>query len=172
MKHCPQCKEDVPLSGFGMDQSRPDGLAYRCLPCNRAHFRAYRASKGLRRQPNIVGRKYCRGCNQVADFGPDCTQPDGLNQRCRTCNARASALSYARTKAGRQAQRKPCVVAHRPTNKELVLTAIRRGANTYRDIQRATRLPEDAIADVIARLWDAEKLDRVAIRQRVYRLAA
>lgn len=78
---------------------------------------------------------------------------------------------WAKKKEQKEAHRKLCVLS-RPTNKELVLTAIQRGANTYRDIQRTTRLPEDAIADVIARLWDEEKLDRVAIRQRVYRLAA
>ncbi|UJQ87197.1 HNH endonuclease [Arthrobacter phage BaileyBlu] len=41
-KGCSACHEILPLSAFGPDGSRPDGLAHRCRPCRALRERALR----------------------------------------------------------------------------------------------------------------------------------
>jgi hypothetical protein len=41
-KACSACREDKPLSAFGPDSERPDGLSHRCRACDSARKRASR----------------------------------------------------------------------------------------------------------------------------------
>ncbi|AYN59151.1 endonuclease VII [Arthrobacter phage Yang] len=44
-KTCQTCRETKPLSAFGFDALRPDGLSVRCRACNSARMRASRAAR-------------------------------------------------------------------------------------------------------------------------------
>jgi len=41
MKKCNKCKQDKPLSEFGVCRSRSDGLQAKCIICNREQAKAY-----------------------------------------------------------------------------------------------------------------------------------
>ncbi|WIC90214.1 hypothetical protein SEA_VROOMVROOM_64 [Arthrobacter phage VroomVroom] len=38
-KRCPSCENDLPVSSFGPDGTRPDGLARICRPCDAERHR-------------------------------------------------------------------------------------------------------------------------------------
>lgn len=44
-KTCSRCQLDRPLSAFGPDGSRPDGLSHRCRDCDNQRKREARACK-------------------------------------------------------------------------------------------------------------------------------
>lgn len=44
-KACSSCREDLPLSAFGPDTARPDGLAHRCRACDSRRKRAARKAR-------------------------------------------------------------------------------------------------------------------------------
>ena len=54
-KLCWKCKQEKPLTEFGKDKSRPDGLNNRCLPCSRAYCNEY-----ARKNPEGVLRRSLR----------------------------------------------------------------------------------------------------------------
>jgi len=113
--------------------------------------------------------KICSRCPETrrSEFGVDVHQPDGLRGTCKRC-VRARAVINRKLVQERTAiSRKPCRVS-RPASAGLVMRAIDDGAKTQEEIRRATRLHEDAIADALADLWDAQKLDRQALRRREY----
>lgn len=48
-KDCPKCGRSLPLSAFGLDVRKPDGLDPRCKSCESARKRATRRRKA----PNV-----------------------------------------------------------------------------------------------------------------------
>ncbi len=117
--------------------------------------------------------KLCPNCNHKlpeSEFYVRNLSPDGLSRLCKSHQREYSKAHYD-SQRGREILRKGSILS-RPNPKDLVLRAIQRGASTQADIKRVTRLHPDEISDCIAELWDANLLNRVAIRQRVYRLAA
>jgi hypothetical protein len=121
MKHCPRCDEDLPLSEFGVDRSRKDGLNLYCRFHARERARNYHARHRVKRKP----------CKPVSGLWRTGLSP-----------------------------------------KEKVLLAIKRGARTQTEIRRATRLYVDDLTDALADLYVEDKLDRGALRQRQYVIAA
>jgi hypothetical protein len=91
-------------------------------------------------------------------FGIVRSRPDGLNLRCKKCMRGVAKHHY-----DRERQRTYSI-----SRKMRVLQAIQQGATTQEKIVSATRLAEDVVCDELARLWDEEKLNRVAMKQRIY----
>jgi hypothetical protein len=64
-KHCPGCGEDLPVSVFGKDRSRPDGFACYCLKCKcekiKEHYRRGRFPGPLREEEKKLK---CAGCGK------------------------------------------------------------------------------------------------------------
>ena len=50
MKRCSGCKQEKPRTEFGKDQSRKDGLNYRCRECDRAHDGGIRQGRYAREE--------------------------------------------------------------------------------------------------------------------------
>lgn len=47
-KHCPRCSQDKPMTEFGRNRSRPDGLQSWCKKCTRAYMADYRDKANYR----------------------------------------------------------------------------------------------------------------------------
>ncbi|WP_426168273.1 hypothetical protein [Sandarakinorhabdus sp. DWP1-3-1] len=97
-----------PVADFGRDRTRADGLAYTCRGCvvevNRAAYERRRVAGKVasRAKPRAIpaesGRKVCRVCGEAHPlwmFGRDSSRADGLDGRCRNCEAERSAARYA-----------------------------------------------------------------------------
>lgn len=65
MKNCYRCREDLPLTDFGLNNSMPDKLSPYCKPCTQTALARSRASvraRGLpinrnpKRKPNVMAR--------------------------------------------------------------------------------------------------------------------
>ncbi len=110
-----------------------------------------------------MNKKSCPNCRRVlprTSFGIDRARTDGRNTYCRRCITEAQRI-----------KRKACQMS-RPSPKDLVLKAIKRGARTQDAIRRETHLDMCVICDALAGLWDQGLLDRAALRRREYRMAA
>ena len=53
-KHCFECGTTKPISEFGIESSKPDGLRHICKCCDRARAKRYRATA----RGKAVGRAY------------------------------------------------------------------------------------------------------------------
>ena len=104
-KHCPACEQDLPLTEFGSNASRPDGRHHTCRTCAAARAKADRladpAKERERRQQArararerakasgyVAAEKRCASCGvtKPADgFHRDSGRDDGLQRRCRDC---------------------------------------------------------------------------------------
>jgi hypothetical protein len=96
-KHCPDCRQDLPLARFTQNARSRDGLAFYCAACARARHTASRrkrlgpprsrAGQGPRDVP--VGHKWCPECDQVkvsTDFPRNRSQRTGLGAYCKPCH--------------------------------------------------------------------------------------
>ncbi len=115
--------------------------------------------------------RICPGCKvdlPLSSFYPNPRRKNGRSSKCRRCQRAVATQSYKRH-AVRRVKRKPVQIAPRLTQKERVMQAIEDGARTQEEIQRATRIRIDGVCMALAKLYDAGKLDRIALRQRVYK---
>jgi Recombination endonuclease VII len=95
LKRCPDCGQEKPLEMFGVNRSRPDGLAHYCKDCFRARaarsYRQRRQNAGFVVREVVVvpdGHKFCRSCERtlpVTEFSVSRRQRDGLNSQCKQC---------------------------------------------------------------------------------------
>lgn len=53
-RKCCACQNTLPVSMFGKDKSRKDGLAARCKPCNRLHIKGFTGYVKKERDPTLV----------------------------------------------------------------------------------------------------------------------
>jgi hypothetical protein len=116
--------------------------------------------------------KFCPNCNHKlpeSEFYVRNLSPDGLSRLCKSHQREYSKAHYD-SQRGREILRKGSILS-RPDPKDLVLRAIQHGAQSQEAIKRVTRLHPDEICDAIALLYDANLLNRVAIRQRRYEAA-
>ncbi len=104
MKRCPDCGVTKPLSDFGRNAARPDGLAHYCRSCyrNRAAeaYRRKRARQGLEvREPydGPADHKRCAECSEVkplTDFHRAPHQSGGYNCYCKSCRKRQNRAAH------------------------------------------------------------------------------
>ena len=110
MKTCPDCGELKDDNAFGRNRTRPDGLSFYCLDCNRrrnsAWYRQSRAALGrVVRDHSWVpeGFRWCPGCRQAVaheHFSRNATQASGFGSLCRACNRRSSGEAYWKRRYG------------------------------------------------------------------------
>jgi hypothetical protein len=138
MKMCPSCGETLPATAFGCNRSRPDGLSFYCLACNRRrNNRWYRDSR--RAQGRVVrglswvpaGFRWCPSCEQavaLAQYARNSRTASGYGSRCRGCaNAASKAGYFYRTygltqgqlAALREAQADACGICGEPSPQHL-----------------------------------------------------
>src|SRR5690606_4483194 len=104
-KRCPRCKQELPVTEFGQNQSKKDGLQSYCRECYRAYNRE-RRKKNAARQPDEIptpSEKRCPGCERelsANEFSKDQGSKDGLQGYCRECY-RAYKREYAKKNAAR-----------------------------------------------------------------------
>ncbi len=116
--------------------------------------------------------RICPGCKvdlPLSSFYPNPRRKNGRSSKCRRCQ-RAVATQARKQVAVRRVKRKPMQIAPRLTQKERVMQAIEQGCRTQEEIQRATRIRIDEVCMALARLWDEDRLCRVSIRRRQYKL--
>ena len=91
-KICMECKEDVYISLFGLNNATKDKLATRCKPCCKIKDEKYRRSKGVKAfvcRLAKKGMKECSLCHLVKDvtfFNKNKNTKDGLQTHCRICS--------------------------------------------------------------------------------------
>ncbi len=169
---CPRCQIDKDPTDFAKNKARSSGYNYYCRPCNSAQRFARLGRGPIRFGPkNKDYSAPIRVCNRCKVPKPKEEFFTKFSQ-CKVC---CNDLRKARQAV--KAARKASVLAGRIdlmdiSHAQKVMIAINRGARSQSAIQEATRLSDDYMTDALAQLWDAGKLDRVAIRQRVYRMAA
>lgn len=169
---CPRCKEDKDSSGFAKNKAHPSGYNYYCRPCNSAK-RLERLGRGLMRR----GRKDkdwdapIRTCNRCKTPKPKDDFFKKVSQ-CKVCVDAVRKIRQEKRRAQRRAQRSWRIDLMDISHSEKVVIAITRGAKSQHLIGQMTRLSDDYVCDALADLYDQGKLDRAAIRQRVYRMAA
>ena len=107
-KKCSLCGEVKAHSEFGRNRSRPDGLSFYCLACNRVKSKATyaraRAALGREVQPRESlpeGMKRCGRCREikaVTEFHKQRSQAGGYHTYCKPCRKTVgSALYFHRT---------------------------------------------------------------------------
>jgi hypothetical protein len=104
MKHCPKCGEEKPCSAFGQNRSRPDGLSYYCLACNRERnnrwYRDHRQALGHEVRDHTwipEGFRWCSSCQQAVaheDYTRSAATASGFGSRCRACDRAANSAYY------------------------------------------------------------------------------
>lgn len=104
MKLCSGCGEQKPTSAFGRNRTRPDGLSFYCLGCNRRRYgewyRRSRAAQGKEvRDHSWVpeGFRWCPACQQAVPhelYARNSRTRSGFGSRCRACVRRANNDAY------------------------------------------------------------------------------
>jgi len=94
-KRCPDCGRLQPISEYGPNRSRPDGLQFYCRRClsarSAAAYRRLRARNGKTvREPREVpaGQKFCPACQLVkphAEWHRNSSARDGFTSYCKAC---------------------------------------------------------------------------------------
>jgi hypothetical protein len=109
-KKCPDCGEQKPVSEYGRNASRPDGLAFYCRPCFQrraaATYRRKRQRAGHEVRERIVlpdGMLRCAACGEIKpkdSFALSAGQATGRNCYCKPCNNVKQSESWFRRKYG------------------------------------------------------------------------
>ena len=119
-KTCSRCMIAKPVEDFSRDQTRADGLAYRCRLCavavNRENFERRELAAGripgaaaprTGRQPAEPGGKACGSCKLHRPdwlFYRDSRRADGLSWMCRYCEAERTARRSEARKGAKPAR--------------------------------------------------------------------
>jgi hypothetical protein len=114
-KDCPGCKESKPVTAFGRNSARKDGLAYYCKQCfGEVSARSYRKrrraeGKDVReRREAPPGQRWCPDCADflpLERFGLNASAPTGLAGYCLTHQGRRSDESRDRVHGSRRGYR-------------------------------------------------------------------
>jgi hypothetical protein len=104
MKTCPRCGDTKLHSAFGQNRSRPDGLSFYCLACNRDRnnrwYRDHRKSLGYEVPDHSwipEGFRWCSSCQQAVaheDYTKSAATASGFGSRCRACDRAANSAYY------------------------------------------------------------------------------
>jgi hypothetical protein len=104
LKLCTACKAELPESAFGRNKTRPDGLSFYCLACNRARnnnwYRDHRRSLGHEvRDLSWVpdGFRWCPTCERAVaheDYSRSTVTRSGFGSQCRPCKNAADSDAY------------------------------------------------------------------------------
>lgn len=94
-KTCPECGIEKPVTEFGQNLTRPDGLQFYCKECcsrkSAATYRRRRARLGLTVRERVrvpAGHKRCPGCLKVkphSEWHRNARTCDGFASRCKSC---------------------------------------------------------------------------------------
>jgi hypothetical protein len=108
-KRCPDCRADLPVTAFGRDRRRADGLCFYCKPCMNARQRASANRRRARdgkpparqnnRSPAPEGMRWCAKCKQfklVEEFGKNRASRSGLTTYCRPCHNATGKAFYTK----------------------------------------------------------------------------
>jgi 5-methylcytosine-specific restriction endonuclease McrA len=99
MKICSKCKAERPLSAFGKDRLRRDGLFPQCKSCRLRDAVKSERIEEMRSQ----GLRHCSCCKQwqtPKNFGSNASRSDGLHTMCKPCSSLHAKL-YARENRGK-----------------------------------------------------------------------
>lgn len=104
MKRCPRCGRTKPPDEFGRNRTRPDGLSFYCLTCNRernnAWYREHRRRLGREvRDHSWIpdGFRWCPACEQPVaheDYVRNRRTASGFGSRCKACDRVSNSESY------------------------------------------------------------------------------
>jgi hypothetical protein len=96
-KTCPDCGEAKPVSAFGVNRRRPDGLAHYCKACfarrNKDYYAKRRTAAGHKVRPRVKhpeGFKRCAQCDAVkpvSEFHRARGQSGGYSPYCKPCRS-------------------------------------------------------------------------------------
>ncbi|MGY1844752.1 endonuclease VII domain-containing protein [Modestobacter sp. SYSU DS0875] len=110
MKTCPDCGEEKPTREFGRNRTRPDGLSFYCLACNRrrngAWYRQSRVAVGKTVRDHSwipKGFRWCPGCRQAVahgEFSRNSRQRSGFGSLCLRCHRKSSNDAYWKRQYG------------------------------------------------------------------------
>ena len=137
-KRCPQCQQDKAADAFGRNRTRPDGLSFYCLDCNRQRSNAWyrehrrRLGKDVRDHSWIPeGFRWCPACQQPVaheDYVRNRRTASGFGGRCKACDSVANSESYFYRRHGltkrqvaeiRAAQDDRCAICSEPSPQHL-----------------------------------------------------
>lgn len=91
-KTCSKCKETKSVDEFNKDNSKPDGLRYRCRVCDKTCKKLCNCCV----DPNLK-EKTCSKCKEtksVDEFWKNKRSPDGLQNSCRACYVKYQKLRH------------------------------------------------------------------------------
>ena len=104
MKTCPRCGEVKASTEFGTNRSRPDGLSFYCLACDRERnnrwYREHRRALGHEVRDHSwipEGFRWCSSCRQAVaheDYTRNAGTASGFGSRCRACDRAANSAGY------------------------------------------------------------------------------
>lgn len=92
-KFCNNCKQYKPITSFGINLTKYDGLQTYCKPCQSHYASQCRKNKKSRdsKEAGInIQTKICPKCQQhkpTTDFALDISKKDGLQTYCRSCQS-------------------------------------------------------------------------------------
>ena len=140
IKHCPICDKELPISEFGVCRARKDGLNLYCKSCIRNKVTQ---SRRALKEYKSARKKYIAQQVELSDLVH--------SEHTIGVNYTAKAVSKL-------------------TPIERVRDAIRRGAQTQREIAQETKLGKDEIGDALANLllWTREIRTQIKGNTRLY----
>jgi hypothetical protein len=92
-KRCSKCKQSPPVSSFGKDKNKTDGLTHWCKPCQHASKAESMKRKANTTDPAPTHPRCCR-CKQTKErsaFGNDKAAPWGIARQCKQCRTEVRA---------------------------------------------------------------------------------
>jgi hypothetical protein len=90
VKFCPTCKVEKPITDYGNNKSRKDGLQRECRECSYSHHSKHYHTKKSNRLNNIIpdGCKTCTCCKEtleLSSFKPQKNGRFGVTSLCKIC---------------------------------------------------------------------------------------
>ncbi len=169
---CPRCQIDKDPKDFAKNKARSSGYNYYCRPCNSAQRFARLGRGPIRFGPkNKDYSAPIRVCNRCKVPKPKEEFFTKFSQ-CKVCCNDLRKIRQENKRKLKLAKRGWRIDLMDLSPLDKVNLAISRGARSQDQIRQLTRLSENYVCKALAQLYDKGKLDRVAIRQRVYRMAA
>lgn len=120
-KVCPDCGVERPITEFGRNAARPDGLQFYCKQCYSVRsartYRERQERKGrtVRVRASVpAGHKQCPGCDRVlahSHWHRNKRSRDGLASYCKDCRKDQSRADYLRRTFGLTPEQVDAMVA-------------------------------------------------------------
>lgn len=110
LKRCFRCKLELPLTAFGKNRTKKDGLQEECNSCRSIQRTLKPNYKPVHRIERKEGRKCCAICKEWLPltkqfFGKQTGNLDGLANVCKPCKAEMD-RQYRKTENGKIARQK------------------------------------------------------------------